>query len=308
MGMSTNGSLCRAVIVTALPIEFSAVCAHLVDRREDTHPSGTVYEIGHFRPTLGREWEVTVVEIGAGNVGAAAEVERAIAYRHPNVILFVGVAGGLKDVDIGDVVAGAKVYGYESGKEKNGFKTRPVVHDSDYRLTQRAKAEARTGSWRRRIVGGMPEPPPRALIGPIAAGEKVVADTQSQTSQLIALNYGDALAVEMEGYGFLHGAYLNPRTSALVVRGISDLLDGKQNADRTGSQERASHHASAFCFEVLAKLDTCPGGSDNPDAGLGACRDEKDDRCCVSRVSRIGGAATGHLSTCGSRRAAGSRW
>ena len=108
--------VCRAVIVTALPIEFTAVCERLEDRKEDRHPQGTVYECGRFRPATGREWEVIVVEIGAGNTGAAAEVERAITYCHPNVVLFAGVAGGL-DVAIGDVVAGSKVYGYESGKE-----------------------------------------------------------------------------------------------------------------------------------------------------------------------------------------------
>ena len=73
-----------------------------------------------------------VVEIGAGNTGAAAEVERAIAYCSPNV----GAAGGMKDVAIGAVVAGSKVYGYESGKESTGFKPRPSAHESNYRLTQ----------------------------------------------------------------------------------------------------------------------------------------------------------------------------
>jgi nucleoside phosphorylase len=57
----------------------------------------------------------------------------------------------------------------------------------------------------------------------------------------------EALVVA-RSYGFLHGAYLNQHVCALVVRGISDLVDGKANADRTGSQERASRHASAFCF------------------------------------------------------------
>jgi nucleoside phosphorylase len=137
METAALGGLCRAVVVTALPVEFSAVCEHLEGRKEDTHPQGTVYERGLFRPGVGREWEVVVVEIGAGNPAAAAEVERAITYCRPNVVLFVGVAGGLKDVAIGDVVAASKVYSYEFGKESAGFKPRPASHDSNYRLTPR---------------------------------------------------------------------------------------------------------------------------------------------------------------------------
>ena len=36
----------RAAIVTALSVEFVAVCEHLEDRREDTHPHATVYDFG----------------------------------------------------------------------------------------------------------------------------------------------------------------------------------------------------------------------------------------------------------------------
>jgi nucleoside phosphorylase len=268
MSSASNSNTCRAVIVTALPVEFNAVCEHLTDRCEETHPQGTVYEKGCFRPIGSGEWEIIVAEIGAGNVAAAAEVERVINHCQPNVVLFVGIAGGIKDVEIGDVVAGNKVYGYESGKESEGFKPRPMVHESNYRLVQRAKAEARSGKWRQRIPGDVPLSPPRVLIGPIAAGEKVVADSKSATAQLIIALYGDALAVEMEGYGFLHGAYLHQHLAALVIRGISDLLDLKSKADGAGSQERASRNASAFCFEILAKLGICPGDLDQaPDSG-----------------------------------------
>ncbi len=74
------------------------------------HPSGTVYERGKFQPERGPEWDVLVVEAGAGNSGAAAEVERAISFFHPQLALFVGVAGGLKDAQIGDIVVANKVY------------------------------------------------------------------------------------------------------------------------------------------------------------------------------------------------------
>jgi nucleoside phosphorylase/transcription elongation GreA/GreB family factor/thioredoxin-like negative regulator of GroEL len=244
-----------AVIITALQLEFTEVCVHLEGRTEVIHPYGTVYERGYFRPESGKAWEILVAETGPGNSGAAVEVERAISFCHPQVIFFVGIAGGLKDLDIGDVVAGGKVYNYESGKEKDGFKSRPAVHEADYGLVQRARAEARSGNWQNRIDGGVPDPSPRAVVGSIAAGEKVVADKRSDTFKILSEKYSDALAVEMEGFGFLQGAYMNPGVPALVVRGISDLIEGKANADQSGSQTLAARHASAFCFEIIAKLD-----------------------------------------------------
>ncbi len=90
----------RAVILTALSVEYLAVRAHLSERREEVHTQGTVYERGQFLAE-GQSWEVGIVEVGPGNPSAAVEAERAIAYFSLDVIFFVGVAGGIKDVTIG---------------------------------------------------------------------------------------------------------------------------------------------------------------------------------------------------------------
>jgi nucleoside phosphorylase len=240
----------RAVILTALSIEYLAVRQHLTNLQEEIH-KGTIYERGSFT-AQGRDWEIGIVEIGAGNSGAAVEAERAIAYFIPDVILFVGVAGGIKDVVLGDVVASTKIYGYESGKAEETFKPRPEIGLAAYGLEQRARAEAKNSDWLKRISAI--EPIPRVFVAPIAAGEKVIGSTKSEVYQFLRSNYGDAVAVEMEGFGFLEAARANQRVSAIVIRGISDLIDGKAQADGAGSQEIASRHASAFAFEMLAKF------------------------------------------------------
>lgn len=242
----------RAVIVTALPVEYHAVRAHLVDISEDEHPEGDVYERGQFYAGE-RLWEVGIVEMGMGNPNAAQKTERAIAHFHPEAVLFVGVAGGIKDVTIGDVVVATKVYGYHAGKAADEFKTRPEVGLPHYRILERARAESRKSDWLK-LLDPAPSPVPRVFLGAIAAGEQVVTSTQSESYKLIRDVYNDALAVEMESYGFLKAAQAHSGLEALAVRGVSDLLEGKAEADESGSQERASRHAAAFAFDVLAKL------------------------------------------------------
>ena len=239
-----------AVILTAISIEYMSVRAHLNDLREEMHPSGTIYERGKFSID-GQELEVGIVETGAGNSSAAMEAERAIAHFQPDVILFVGVAGGVKDVQLGDVVAATKVYGYESGKVAETFRPRPDVGLSNYNLIQRARAEARKTDWLARLSDSAK---PNVFVAPITAGEKVVANKKSDLFHFLQQNYGDALAVEMEGRGILQAAHANQQVSALIIRGISDLIDGKSRADKEGFQEMAACHASAFAFEVLGKF------------------------------------------------------
>jgi len=82
-----------------------------------------------------------------------------------------------------------------------------------------------------------------------------VASRGSDTSKLIQESYGDSLAIEMEGHGLLEAASINERVDALVIRGISDLLDKKAESDALGSQELAAAHASAFAFELLANIE-----------------------------------------------------
>jgi nucleoside phosphorylase len=241
------------IVLTALGLEATAVLAHLQPVRQDELATGTLVEVGRFAG-LTRETLVGVVEAGQGNLAAAGIAQEVISRYQPTVILMVGVAGGIKDVQIGDVVAATKVYGYESGKADKEFRARPDVGLSSYRLVQRARAEARRSDWLKPLgyAGDAPDAP-RVLVAPIAAGGAVVASTRSPVFQFLRRAYSDAVAVEMEGRGLLETAYRN-NSDALVVRGISDLIDKKAAADAAGSQPLAARNAAAFAFQVLAHV------------------------------------------------------
>jgi nucleoside phosphorylase len=236
--------------VTALGLETQAVLRHLGKHwTEEVDSNGTVYYRGTFE-----DCDVVVVEAGAGNTSTAVLTAVAAAHLKPEVSLFVGVGGGVKDVKLGDVVVAIKVYGYEAGKATGGgFLPRADVGRGAHALTQCARAMRRQNEWRARVSAALRKIKPNLLVEPIAAGEKVVASQCSETAKFIKNQYSDVVAVEMEGRGFLEAAYVQS-TVAVVIRGISDLLSKKGTADKKGWQKKAAATASAVAFEMLHRL------------------------------------------------------
>src|SRR5260370_11706871 len=225
--MSEKGGDWRsAIILTAIPIEYQAVRAHLTNIREELHPQGTIYERGTFSHA-GQSWDVVIGEIGAGNPTAALEAERAINYFKPSVILLVGVAGGRQVVKLGDIVAAPKVYGYESGKAESIFLPRPSIGNSTYRMEQRARAEARKQDWLQQLKGPIPSLTPTVHVAPIAAGEKVVASTRSPISEFLQAHYGHSLAGWMAGGGVFKAARPHPPLKTPALPATSPLLTDK---------------------------------------------------------------------------------
>lgn len=242
----------KILIVTALSLEFDAVKAFLTNVKSVRHPStGTIYDMGTF--TSANTVEVLLLEAGAGNVRAADETGRAIDFFKPEYVFFVGVAGGIKDVKLGDVVASSKIIGYEMGKDEETFKSRADTLQSSYMLEQLAKYVKREKVWQKMIKKAH-EGTPEAFVQAIAAGEKVVASVRSVTYSYLRQYFSDAYAVEMEGNGFLVAARAH-HSNAIVIRGISDLIENKEESDASGYQPIAADNAAAFAFAMIEQLE-----------------------------------------------------
>jgi nucleoside phosphorylase len=252
--MADNCAEAVAVLCAALDVEYQAIREHIPGTVIEAEERGALYEIAGL-PTAHATWKVVLVLTDRDNTPAAIQVERAIATFRPQVVLFVGVAGGRRDARIGDVVAASMIYNYEAGKDTGaGLLTRIKAMPSSFRLIQQAHAVVREKRWILRVKPTPPAAPLAASVRPLAAGTKVVASSFSETARLIDANCGDAQGVEMEGFGVLHAAHANKEVDALVIRGISDLLDGKnKTADRI-AQPSAARHAAAFAFELLHRL------------------------------------------------------
>ena len=242
------------VVFTALGVEYEAIRDYLGGPVWEHEERGTLYEVGAL-PGVRGSWRVALAQTGPGSTTAAVQLERAVPVFAPEVALFLGVAGGRRDVARGDVVVAETIYDYEQGKSTlAGYEPRLRTHLPSHRLLQRAQLVAREGRWQQRIRPGCPDPRPAAFVKPIVTGGKVIAHDQSEVARLLDRYASDALAVETEGHGFLAGAYLNREVEALVIRGISDLLAGKDQASDEYWQPVASRHAAAFAVEFLDSL------------------------------------------------------
>ncbi|WKX12719.1 5'-methylthioadenosine/S-adenosylhomocysteine nucleosidase [Streptomyces sp. NL15-2K] len=227
-------------VLTALSLEYEAVLDHLTDIENLTHPRyGTRARRGRLP---GTPWQVALVDMGKGTLTAATLTERVLTWLNPEAVLFVGVAGGLKnDIEVGDVVVATKVYAIHGGKQTlDGLLDRPDAWRASHRLEQAAK-EALRG---------------KAHFKPIAVGDVVLADADSDLAARIRTRYNDAVAIEMEGSGVAHAVHLAGEAGALIIRGISDKADAdKSDRDAEGSQPRAAANAAAAAVAVLRELE-----------------------------------------------------
>lgn len=241
------------LILTPLPVEFDAVIRFVETWEAPDVFEGAAYEFGIFNGKH-HPYRIVVREPGMKNVDMALATERAMRHFNPQIVLLTGIAGGIKDVSIGDVVVASKIYGYESGKlDADGFKARPVAESLSADLLANAQIRKRRDDWKKRVPDTSEQA--KVFIGPVAAGEKVVADINNATWRQIKLHYNDALALEMEAYGFATALQGHKDVQGLVIRGISDMCEGKSETDQHNWQPVAAAHAAAFLFDILYELN-----------------------------------------------------
>ena len=194
------------VIQTALALEQQAVTNKLKNVVDYKHPvSKTIYKVGNYF-SKGNKLQVIVGRTNQTNVNAAIETERVIQHFKPTYLFFLGVAGGLKDVGIGDIVVGTDVVGYERGKTKEEFLLRPQFGFASYELEQKAVSFINSEEWQLQsstLLNKKFNNKILALSGTIASGEKVIGSIKAPLYLFLKKKCSHALAVEMEGLGFL---------------------------------------------------------------------------------------------------------
>jgi nucleoside phosphorylase/adenine/guanine phosphoribosyltransferase-like PRPP-binding protein len=242
----------KVLIATALDVEYRQVkvalgMTLLADNSTDD------WEVGKLCGKIA--WQVVLICTGQQNDRAAVYCERAISYHRPDIVLYIGVAGGLKDVAIGDVVVAEKVYKFITGKAADHFLLRPESRHPSYKLIKHAARLSRRLNTHSVGTPTASSAGYYVFAGAVVSTDFVVSSTKSREYKNIKKYYNDSLAVDMEGYSFLSAAYSNPETLCVSIRGISDLIDNKTLADQGGSQQLAALNAGKFANTLLTDMD-----------------------------------------------------
>lgn len=239
------------VILTPIELEYTILRSLISDAQPVKGPSGRYHEQGSLSNRLA-PLSAAIVLGSSKTTDIALVTKRIIDDLNPKVLILAGIAGGVKDVSIGDVVIASKAYGYESGKEsERGFLSRPEVLPFDDELTDYARLIARRTPWQSTESAA----PFSVTIGPIASGDKLIATNKGQVSDRLFMHYNDTVALEMEAIGFAKAAVSHRKLRAMNIRGVSDLLNDKSLTDGQGGQRLALSNLKIFLQEFLYNLD-----------------------------------------------------
>jgi nucleoside phosphorylase len=209
------------------------------------------------------DWDVVVSKcMDRSNVPSGEEVGHVIEDLRPQILLLVGIAGGMCDngnprdnIHVGDVLIAESVAYVDFLKIDGG-----LMFWRHYAIDHPSLHLRRTISFSIqktfRISDTITKRPPvqydsRIHIGQIVSTEKVMGGLNHPVQTELLRPFDKALAVDMESIGMARGVcasrtsfWYNPLYS--VIRGISDLAGAEGNDEQRGHWKRYAAHAAAI--------------------------------------------------------------
>ena len=222
----------KPIGLLAVGEESRPLLAKMQVKTKTQHGMATFYQ-GSYRGK-----GVVLVKMAMGKVNAAMAAQSLIDLFDAAPLILSGTAGAVApEVEIGDVVIGARVIPHDAGVYlSERFKFCGVVASdgqgrqgwvralqADPHLVQAALSAGEDPHWPR----GFRKRTPAVRVGIIVTGDQVVL---SQEKKEWLHRTFEALAVEMEGAAVAQVAAANGR-SWLVVRAISDQADANTGFD-----------------------------------------------------------------------------
>jgi nucleoside phosphorylase len=246
------------LFITAIEEERDALLSKLPGARKlDRDGSGahTYYEaFVATRRQDGAVYRVVVTSLsGMGPIKGAIKAGAVIQRWKPAHVIVVGIAGGVAgEVAPGDVMVASQVVDHTVGKVRDGAprEERWTAYPADADLLD-AAGNFPTG-WEDLVASRPPEvATPRRHVGVVASGGDVVASPEQ--IRIYLADWPKLIGVEMEGGGVAAGVHDDiARPRFLMIRGVSDLANGEDNAGtKKAWRSHACHVASAYAIGLL---------------------------------------------------------
>lgn len=242
---------------------------------------GTPYFVDGDHGT--KEWDLALIQASdRSNVPVAADATDFMEDLRPQVMILLGVAGGLCDdknkgrdgIRTGDVLFADQVNYVEFLKIDNNVarvRSYAIDHPSEPLRKNVCAPISKTFSIRDELDADHQPPdseaPCKIHVGGIVSAEKVLGDVHNAMQKQLLEPFDKPLAVDMESIGMAravcHGRgsfWYHPRY--VIVRGISDLVaDEENNEQRAHWKSFAAHAAALVARKFVQTLPPDIGGN-----------------------------------------------
>lgn len=179
---------------------------------------------------------VIVVKSNVGKVNSARVCQILIDKFNPGLVINVGTAGSVDNrLEIGDVVVADKLYQYDFDVTPFGRKIGEIENIGEYLKTDNTLLE---------LFNDLD-----VVIGSIASGDKFIVNIDEKNNIRKVFN---AVCIEMEGASIAQVCYLC-KVPFLVIRSITDKLDGSSKIDFETFLESSSKKAVNILKEIIKK-------------------------------------------------------
>ena len=191
-----------------------------------------------FYKGLIRDREVIIVKSNVGKVNSSRVCQILIDKFNPSLIINVGTAGSVENIlEIGDVVVANKLVQYDFDVTPFGRKLGEIENIGQY-----IKVDEELLSLFDNL---------NVTIGCIASGDKFIVNNEEKDN---IRNIFNALCIEMEGASIAQVCYLD-EVPFLVIRSITDKLDGSSKIDFETFLESSSKKVANILNDIIDRID-----------------------------------------------------
>ena len=252
-------------IITTVPVETEAVRALAENWRKivfENDPNS--YYVTEFEKEGVRKKVVTAQSSDMGMVAASISAMNLNFHFKPKYIFITGIAAGIGDHKLGDILIPSEVWNYSSGKyvDKDGslsFLPEPKVIPLDVKIADLVKQdysdilEKIHAGWKikNEIDLQISKTALSMYSSPLACGTAVVANFELVKDMILG-HSRKTQGIDMEAYGVFAAArsLCDNKPVAICVKSISDFADKEKN---DGFQPYASY--TSACFTKFMILD-----------------------------------------------------